>query len=114
MLSNDIRRHSERGQSTAFVASMLFVMMLFVAVVANVGQAVNRRIALQIVADAGAYTGASIMATGLNQLAFWNAALQYTWAIFTLPPTVILPAAPVYWPFQAQRLGLSVIPTGYC
>ena len=39
-------------------------MLMFVAVVANVGQAVNRRIALQIVADAGAYTGASIMGTG--------------------------------------------------
>lgn len=109
MPSREHRWCGERGQSTALVASMLFVLTLFVAIVANVGQAVNRRIALQIVADAGAYTGASVMATGLNQLAFWNAALQYTWAIFTFPV-----ASPVYFPFQADQLGISFIPTAEC
>jgi hypothetical protein len=108
MLSVESYRRGERGQATVFVASMLVVMLLFVAVVANVGQAVNRRIALQMVADTGAYTGASIMATGLNQLALWNAALQYTWALFTIP------ASPVYTPFQFQRVGLSAVPSGYC
>ncbi len=108
MPSVDLHRHAERGQATVFVVSLLFVMLLFVAVVANVGQAVNRRIALQMVADTGAYTGASIMATGLNQLALWNAALQYTWALFTNP------TSPVYTPFQFQRVGLSAIPSGYC
>ena len=76
-------RNSERGQSTALVTSMLMVMMLFVGVVVDVGQAVNRRIGVQIVADTGAYTGAAVMATGLNQLAYWNARLQDAWAAFT-------------------------------
>src|SRR5688572_22759520 len=108
MPSANRRQFGERGQSTALVTSLLFVMLLFVAVVANVGQAVNRRIALQIVADTGAYTGASVMATGLNQLAFWNSALQYTWALFTIP------TSPVYYPLQLQRVGLSGVPSGYC
>lgn len=77
------RGSSARGQSTAFVASMLFVMVLFVSVVANVGQAVNRRVALQLVADTGAYTGASVMAVGYNQLAYWNTWMQRAWAIFS-------------------------------
>lgn len=75
--------HRERGQSTALVTSMLMVMMLFVGTVIDVGQAVNRRVALQVVADTGAYTGAAVMATGLNQLAYWNARLQDAWAVFT-------------------------------
>jgi hypothetical protein len=110
----DHRWRRECGQSTALVTALLFVLVLFVGVVANVGQAVNRRIALQVVADAGAYTGASIMATGYNQLAFWNAALQYTWLALTFPPTGILPPSPVYFPFQADQLGLSFIPTTEC
>lgn len=74
----------EAGQSTALVLSMLFVMVLFVAVVVNVGQAVNRRIGLQIVADAGAFTGATEMAVGLNQIAYWNKWIQTVWAPLTL------------------------------
>ena len=58
------------------VATLLWVLVFFVAVVANVGQAVNRRIALQTVADAGAYTGGSVMATGMNHLAYWNRHIQ--------------------------------------
>jgi hypothetical protein len=77
------RWRSDRGQSTALVTSMLMVLMLFVGVVVDVGQAVNRRIAVQIVADTGAYTGAAVMATGLNQMAYWNARLQDAWALFT-------------------------------
>jgi hypothetical protein len=76
-------RKSERGQSTALVLSMLFVMILFVAVVIDVGQAVNRRIALQLVADAGAFTGATEMAVGLNQIAYWNKWIQTAWAPMT-------------------------------
>jgi hypothetical protein len=47
--------------------------------VANVGQAVNRRVALQVVADVGAYTGATVMATGMNHLAYWNRQIQRTY-----------------------------------
>jgi hypothetical protein len=61
------------------VITMLWVFVFFVAVVANVGQAVNRRIALQVVADAGAYTGGSVLATGMNQLAYWNRQIQRMW-----------------------------------
>jgi len=58
------------------VVTMLWILVFFVAVVANVGQAVNRRIALQMVADAGAYTGGAVMATGWNHLAYWNRHIQ--------------------------------------
>jgi hypothetical protein len=52
--------------------------------VVNVGQAVNRKVALQIAADAGAYTGASVMAVGLNQMAYWNSWKQDLWVAFSL------------------------------
>jgi hypothetical protein len=60
---------------------MLTVFILFVALVANVGQAVNRRIALQVVADSGAFTGATKMAEGLNYIAWANGVTQDYWAI---------------------------------
>lgn len=63
---------SERGQTTPFFLCFLVLMTLFVGVVVNVGQAVNRRIALQIMADAGAWTGATNMAIGMNALAEVN------------------------------------------
>jgi Flp pilus assembly protein TadG len=74
----------ERGQSTALVVSMLFFMVLFVGVVVDVGQAINRRVALQITADAGAYTGATAMALGLNNMARWNKRMQDFWAGLTI------------------------------
>jgi hypothetical protein len=74
------RWRSERGQSTAMIIVMLTVFILFVALVANVGQAVNRRVALQVVADAGAYTGATKMAEGLNYMAWANGVIQDYWA----------------------------------
>jgi hypothetical protein len=82
--SSATRWCNERGQSTALVLSMLFILVLFVGVVANVGQAVNRRIALQLAADAGAWTGASAMATGLNAMAFWNRRMQNFWSALTI------------------------------
>jgi hypothetical protein len=74
---------AQRGQSTAFVATMMFVMILFVATVADVGQAVNRKVALQVLADTGAFTGASKMAVHMNQFAYWNVWLQRMWATFS-------------------------------
>jgi hypothetical protein len=65
------------------VLVMLWVMILFVGLVANVGQAVNRRIALQIVADSGAYSGASKMAEGMNHIAYANGVIQDFYAIAT-------------------------------
>ncbi len=74
----------ESGQSTAMVLSMLMIFILLVAMVVNVGQAVNRRIALQIVADAGAFTGATIMAEGLNYMAYANSFIHDLWGAFTI------------------------------
>jgi hypothetical protein len=74
---------SERGQSTAMVIVMLWAFILVVGMVANVGQAVNRRIALQSVADTGAFTGATIMAEGLNYMAFASWWIQNLWAAMT-------------------------------
>jgi hypothetical protein len=66
------RRHGERGQTTPFFLCFLVVMTMFVGLIVNVGQAVNRRMALQITADAGAWTGATNMAIGMNALAEIN------------------------------------------
>jgi Putative Flp pilus-assembly TadE/G-like len=65
------------------VIVMLWVLVLFVALVANVGQAVNRKIALQTIADAGAYTGATKMAEGMNYIAYANGTIQDYWALAT-------------------------------
>lgn len=65
-------RGGERGQTTPFFLCFLIVMLMFVGLIVNVGQAVNRRIALQIAADAGAWTGATNMAIGMNALADVN------------------------------------------
>jgi hypothetical protein len=73
----------ERGQSSTMVIVMLWVFILFIALVTNVGQAVNRRIALQVVADAGAFTGATKMAEGLNYMAWANGVIQDQWALTT-------------------------------
>jgi hypothetical protein len=64
------------------ILAMLMVFSVVVAMVVNVGQAVNRRVALQLVADAGAYTGASKMAEGLNYMAFANRRMQELWQVF--------------------------------
>ena len=67
---------SETGQTTALVAAMLFTLAMFVALVVNVGQLVNRRVALQVVADAGAWSGATVQAAQLNHYAFWSRMVQ--------------------------------------
>lgn len=67
---------SETGQTTALVAAMLFTLAMFVALVVNVGQLVNRRVALQVVADAGAWSGATVQAAQLNHYAFWSRLVQ--------------------------------------
>lgn len=77
------RARGQRGQSTTMVIVMLWVLILFVALVANVGQAVNRRIALQVVADSGAYTGATKMAEGMNYMAHANGVIQDFWGMAT-------------------------------
>jgi hypothetical protein len=66
------RPNGERGQTTPFFLCFLVVMTMFVGLIVNVGQAVNRRMALQIAADAGAWTGATNMAIGMNALAEVN------------------------------------------
>lgn len=73
------RLRGQAGQSTAMVLSMLFVFVVLAGVVVDVGQAVNRRIALQVAADTGAFTGASAMAAGMNNLATLNGWIQYGW-----------------------------------
>src|SRR5262245_26089683 len=117
-LADSDRCRSERGQSTALVITLLWVFIFFVAVVANVGQAVNRRIALQVAADAGAYTGASIMATGFNHLAYWNRHIQrmYEWVALSSNDFVgnicgcgVLPGACDEWTVPA----LTFAHTGY-
>lgn len=69
-------RRSEAGQTTALVCAMLFTLTIFVALVANVGQLVNRRVALQVVADTGAWSGATTQAIQLNHYAFWSRLMQ--------------------------------------
>jgi hypothetical protein len=73
----------ERGQTFPFVLVLLFSLFVTCAVVINIGQAVNRRIFLQIAADAGAYTGASEMARGMNTIAEINGQIQKAWGNMT-------------------------------
>jgi hypothetical protein len=77
------RPRGTRGQASAMVICFLFLLILFVAVVVDVGQAVNRRVALQLVADTGAFTGATAMAVQLNAMARWNKQIQDDWVALT-------------------------------
>lgn len=70
------RYRSEAGQTTALVVAMLFTLTMFVALVVNVGQMVNRRVALQVIADAGAWSGATVQAVQLNHYAYWSRLVQ--------------------------------------
>jgi hypothetical protein len=97
-MASDGHRRGTRGQSTPFFLCFLVVMLMFVGLVVNVGQAVNRRIALQIAADAGAWTGATNMAIGMNALADVN---QWRRRIEPLISIVL----PILGPF-----GLSELP----
>lgn len=74
----------EQGQSTVLIVCLLGVFVLLMAMVVNVSQAVNRRVAVQIVADAGAWTGASSMAVGMNKLAEINKWIQTFWGGLTI------------------------------
>jgi Putative Flp pilus-assembly TadE/G-like len=75
------RFRDESGQTTLFVLCSFFVFFMFFALVANVGQAVNRRVMLQMVADAGAFTGASAQATALNTISEFNQIIDTSWDV---------------------------------
>ncbi|MEW5982528.1 MAG: pilus assembly protein TadG-related protein [Acidobacteriota bacterium] len=75
-----VRALREDGQTFVFVATILFGLIVLVSTVINVGQAVNRRVFLQMAADAGAFTGATEMARGMNTLAERNRRIQRGWA----------------------------------
>lgn len=71
----------EKGQTTLFVLSSFMVFFMLFALVANVGQAVNRRVMLQMVADAGAFSGASAQATALNTISEFNQIIDTSWDV---------------------------------
>ena len=73
----------ERGQTFPFAVTLLFALFIVCAVAIDVGQAVNRRVFLQIVADAGAFTGATEMARGMNTIGDLNLRLQQAWGALT-------------------------------
>src|SRR4051795_7604155 len=83
MPSSRARYRSQRGQSTALIITMLMVFVIFTSMVVNVGQAVNRKIALQLVADAGAFTGGTRMAEALNYISYANGVIQDWWRVTT-------------------------------
>ena len=66
------RLQNERGQTTIFFIAAFWTLFLFLAFVVNLGEAINRRVKLQMVADAGAWTGASKQASELNGLSDLN------------------------------------------
>ncbi len=76
-------RRGERGQAAVLAITMLSLLFLFVGVSVNIGQAVNRRVAAQLIADGGAFTGATNMAIGANGVAHWNRLIQNAWAALT-------------------------------
>jgi hypothetical protein len=101
---------------------MLFALFIVSAVVINVGQAVNRRIFLQIAADAGAYTGATEMARGLNTIADLNGTIQRAWGGLTYAtmgftvtacPASDLGVAGYGTVYQATSTMIRLVNTGY-
>jgi hypothetical protein len=115
----DPKYASQRGQSLVSVLLLLFTLTSVSATVAIVGQATIRRVGIQMIADAGAWTGASVMATGMNQLSRLNAYMQYAWLLFTAPPLPVeglTTGSPLYPAFKAQQLGtfLTAVPTVEC
>lgn len=81
------------GQMTPFFLCFLVVMLLFLALVINLGQAVNRRMALQIVADSGAWAGATDLAIGMNKLSQLNGYRHDIWPIASV-------GMPIFGPIQ--------------
>lgn len=77
---------TEQGQTMFFFVVAFWTLFLFLAFVVNLGQAINRRVMLQMVADAGAWTGAAKQAQVLNSLSKLNDA-EKNW-IYT--PTQVL------------------------
>ncbi len=90
----------EDGQAFVFVLTILLALLLLVATSINIGQAVNRRILLQMVADAGAFTGATEMARGMNTIAEQNGRIQRAWATMVQATRAFGPA-----PVRPQRPG---------
>ena len=83
LLSRRLRNRlgDERGQTTLFVLCSFMTFFLLFAMVANVGQIVNRRVMLQMVADAGAFTGASAQATAMNTISEFNNYIDIAWTV---------------------------------
>jgi hypothetical protein len=75
------RLRDESGQTTFFVLCSFFTFFMFFALVANVGQAVNRRVLLQMVADTGAYSGASAQASAMNTISELNQVIDTSWDV---------------------------------
>jgi putative Flp pilus-assembly TadE/G-like protein len=80
------RLRSERGQTTLFFIAAFWTLFLFLAFIVNLGQAINRRVILQMIADSGAWSGATRQAQVLNSLYKLNWAEK--WFVFT--PTQLL------------------------
>lgn len=70
--SHTTRLRAERGQTTVFFVVAFMTLFMFLAFVVNLGQAVNRRVMLQMIADAGAWTGAARQAQYLNSMSDLN------------------------------------------
>lgn len=84
--SERLRRRlgDESGQTTFFVLCSFFTFFMFFALVANVGQAVNRRVLLQMVADTGAFSGASAQASALNTISTFNKVIDDAFDVTTV------------------------------
>ena len=84
--SQRLRRRlgDESGQTTFFVLCSFLTFFMFFALVANVGQAVNRRVLLQMVADAGAFSGASAQASALNTISTFNKVIDDAFTVTTV------------------------------
>lgn len=78
------RLRDQSGQTTFFVLCSFLTFFMFFALVANVGQAVNRRVMLQMVADAGAFSGASAQASALNTISTFNKTIDDAFDLTTV------------------------------
>lgn len=109
------RLGDECGQTFVFVATMLFALFIVASTSMVIGQAINRRVMLQILADTGAFTGATEMARGMNTLAQLNMRIQTAWtrtaratAYFTFPPCPASDLAVTMYGFLRTTLGQTI------
>ncbi len=87
MFFSDFFHGSENGQVLGFLLVWLTVFLLFLTLVADVGQVLLTKLRMQNAADAAAVSGAIVLRDALNLIALSNGILVLSWVISGAPKT---------------------------